>query len=183
MGFNYNAGDVWYIFTKDNVLHVGSMSEEQWRRLGISDQHDGEFQASIDSAEKEDEVEYTTTISRRIYKRDTKLAWNALSIACYQCEYDPASQLFTSRATGNPYLEAHHLIPLYATPDMGNTSLDVIENIVALAPHWHRAIHSAEQNIVVDILTKLSLSRAVTLDKYGIGLDDLVDIYGCGKIA
>jgi hypothetical protein len=47
----------------------------------------------------------------------------------------------------NPYLEAHHLIPLGLEHVLG-CKVDFPENIFAINPLWHRAIHHAEPTTV-----------------------------------
>jgi len=177
--FAYQAGDIWYTFVKDAHLHIGSMPEKEWRRQGIDDYDDSKFQSNVDSDSSKPIV---TIVSGKKYSRSPKLSREALANANFQCEYDPSTHLFISRATGHPYLEAHHLVPFYATSQLGGHSLDLPENIVALAPHWHRAIHSAEEPIVHHILKKLTISHPAIMERCKITLDDLMHIYGCGEI-
>jgi 5-methylcytosine-specific restriction protein A len=77
---------------------------------------------------------------RKLYIRDPKKAAKALKRAGYQCELDSSHKTFVSRATGKPYVEAHHLIPVNAQDDFSN-SLDVMANIVCLCPECHRLLH------------------------------------------
>lgn len=177
--FGYESGDVWYIFVKNNILHVGSMPEIHWHRMGMEDLEDAAYQRA---AETGSESPILSTISGVVYRRRPALVTQSLRDAKYQREYSPATALFTSKATGNPYLEAHHLVPLYATSRVGERSLDVAENIIALAPHWHRAIHSAEEALVMNILRKLTSARPEIMHRCGITVSDLALIYGCEKI-
>jgi len=181
-GFLPKANDVWFVFKRDADLYIGSLPEIQWRKLAMTDAHDSEYQDAIDQVDSDSDVAYTTSVTAQVYRRNTRLGREALSLAGYKCEYEPSTKLFISRATGNPYLEAHHLIPLYATPDMSGVSLDIQENIIALSPHWHRAIHSAEMDVVSDMLKYLVGTRSGTLEKYNLSLKNLIDIYGGGKI-
>ncbi len=47
---------------------------------------------------------------------------------------------FTSQFDDNPYMEAHHLIPM-AVQDFYENSLDFVNDIVCLCPTCHRKIH------------------------------------------
>lgn len=49
---------------------------------------------------------------------------------------------FTSQFVDNPYMEAHHLIPM-AGQDFYENSLDFVGNIIFLCPTCHRKIHHA----------------------------------------
>ena len=174
-----NAGDVWFVYRRQGRLYIGSMQEMQWRRLGTDDPADEQLQDAIDHGT---DSPIDCMQSGRRYLRNPAISRAALAGAGYQCDYCPATELFISRATGNPYVEAHHLIPLFATERLGAGSLDVAANIFALAPHWHRAIHSAESPLVIAILRQLSSRRPALLTDYSLSLDDLIDIYGCGEI-
>lgn len=178
-GFNYEAGDVWFIYTKEEEIHIGSMPEQEWRRLGTTDDEDSQLQRAILTG---DNTPIRTALRGVEYLRNPALARKALQLADYRCEYDPATQLFLSRSTGLAYLEAHHLIPLFASQQFGSQSLDTQDNIVALAPHWHRAIHHAEHKVATAILAKLIDSRKTLLDRFNLSLSDLVTIYGCAEI-
>jgi len=79
-------------------------------------------------------------IGKSGYKRDPAIAAEALRLAIFKCEINTSHQTFISNVKGQPYLEAHHLIPI------GNQgsypfSLDVTANIVALCPNCHRRLH------------------------------------------
>lgn len=78
------------------------------------------------------------------YKTDTRLAKTVLKKANYVCELTGLvgnnHDTFDAK-TGNKYLEAHHLIPMKAQKYFPNINLDRTENIVALCPTCHKAIH------------------------------------------
>ena len=46
------------------------------------------------------------------YTTNPRRAKNALVKANFKCELNPAHQTFINKKTGNPYMEAHHLIPM-----------------------------------------------------------------------
>lgn len=184
-GFLPKEGHVWFVYRKEGKLFIGSMPELQWRQLGIRDADDGLLQEAVmtgDDAVVDTVIRTTGEAVIRRYSRNPAVAREALTKARFRCQYRPRTKLFVARATGERYVEAHHLIPLYATFILDGASLDVIENVFALAPHWHRAIHSAEPDLVKEILESLVVKRPALLESFDICLNDLVDIYGCGDI-
>ena len=180
-GFSPNAGDVWFVYRRQDMLFVGSMPEKQWRILGTADPEDSDYQMAI---QQNNTTPLDATVPNRAnylasrYPRSATLALQSLENAHYRCEYKPQTKLFHSRFTGLPYLEAHHLIPLFYT-DRIQRNLDVTENIVALAPHWHRAIHHAVPRTTGRILDHLYDQRIDFLRSLQIEKADLLEIYGC----
>lgn len=90
----------------------------------------------------------------KVIPRDRKVVVDAIILSDYACEVDQYHKTFTSKATRENYVEAHHLIPLYAQGE-SEYSLDVLANIVALCPNCHRKIHHAvdeEKNQLLEFL-------------------------------
>lgn len=77
------------------------------------------------------------------WKRKAKYAAQAIENAQYTCEHQSHHQTFISARSGSQFVEAHHLVPLQFQDKFDN-SLDVPENIIALCPNCHRAIHYAD---------------------------------------
>ena len=46
-GFGYEEGDVWFVFTSKGKLYIGSMPEEDWRKIGRLDEGDSFYTGSI----------------------------------------------------------------------------------------------------------------------------------------
>lgn len=90
--------------------------------------------------------------------------------AQYKCEVDPTHVTFISRATGKPYVEAHHLVPVSRQRDFVLGSLDVPENILILCPLCHRKFHHAQFEPQAELIEKFYLSRKEVLEKRGIQL-------------
>lgn len=113
----------------------------------------------------------------KVYKRDKKVAINALSHANYSCEYDNSHKCFMKKDKVTPYTEAHHLIPMEFQDDF-EYSLDVEENIVSLCGNCHNEIHYGEHADV--LITKLYNERKDLLEKkkIGITLQQLLKYYG-----
>ncbi len=87
------------------------------------------------------------------YKRDAGLAKTVLVRSDYKCLLDEAHTTFTSK-DGHPYIEAHHLIPMSAQKDF-DTNIDRVENIVALCPNCHKAIHYGDDATRRDLVERL----------------------------
>ena len=99
----------------------------------------------------------------------------------YQCEFDPKHNLFISRGTKLPYLEAHHLIPIALQKTL-KTNLDLLDNVFCLCPYCHRAIHHAEIGCTKQIIDRLLDKRHNILDHLKIGQTDLYQIYAVEEI-
>lgn len=176
-GFAYEAGDVWYVFVKNKKLYVGSMPEHQWRTIGTLDSNDEEFQEAVDGDAGPHTPKYIEFAGKSI-ARDPVIARQAIIDSRHICAYSGEPTPFISRRTGKPYLEAHHLIPLGLEPILG-FKVDIPENIFALNPLWHRAIHHAKPAKVRSILTKLARQRPNLLSAKGLDIHQLVRLYGC----
>jgi 5-methylcytosine-specific restriction enzyme A len=112
------------------------------------------------------------------YKRDPEMAALAIKAASHRCEIDEDHETFTSRRTKQPFVEAHHLVPMQRQ-DCFDVSLDVPENIVALCPGCHRKLHHARFGDFKSLLQKVFLARESQLAarNIAISLPALNDIY------
>ncbi len=115
------------------------------------------------------------------YKTDAKLARTVLKMNNYECEnaklLGVEHKTFISKK-GVQYQEAHHLIPMKAQKDFIQ-NLDVFENIVCLCPLCHKAIHNANRDGKLDILTRIYGAKISSLKSIGINvsLEDLYNNY------
>lgn len=114
------------------------------------------------------------------WRRDATMAAWALRNADFKCEIDAHHATFISRASGVPFIEAHHLVPLQRQKDFPY-SLDVPENIVALCPTCHRRIHHAQNSIRRTMAISLLNRRNLDLQERGIEVSPalLQSIYQC----
>ena len=121
---------------------------------------------------------YEEVSGRKIIPRDVQKKRNALLHAGYKCEFDESHKSFISKATGLPYMEAHHLIPMEYY-NYFDVSIDVEENIVSLCSNCHREIHHGKD--ASDIVKKLYNQRKSYLKKAGIdiSLNQLLIWYNC----
>ncbi len=178
--FMPETGQIWFIFIADERLCIGAMNEERWRSLGRDDVDDDTYISDI-----YDEVrqpEYIEKSGGLILQRDPRLALVRFKAVKYRCEADPTHMLFTARATGFPFLEAHHLLPLKYQRHFPS-SLDMQENIVALCPHCHRLIHHATVDQTRPLLDALFERHNGLQKRFNIDAAHLYRLYNCEDIS
>jgi 5-methylcytosine-specific restriction protein A len=180
--FDAQAGDIFYVFYKagDKAPHVGFMPPELWDgQQPVTDdgfdEDDERYQQSVFAAIAKQPV--ASTIFR--YPRNPAAAAQALQDAEFTCEADPSHGTFTSDATQQPYVEAHHLMPLSNPLGLAG-NLDVPENIVALCPNCHRRVHLEEKVARITMLADLYSKRKLRLKAHNLdfGFPELLRAYG-----
>jgi hypothetical protein len=180
-GFKPKGGEVWFIFSKENTLWIGAMSEKVWRselselKTDISD---FVYQELLDETNP---IRIIRLKEHDIYARDRRVALKRMEQVNFSCEYDPKHNLFISRFSGKPYLEAHHLIPIGIQKDV-SLSLDTVDNLCCLCPSCHRAIHHAEAPLARKIIKTLSENRQSTFDRFHLNTSDLFSLYAIEDI-
>ena len=114
---------------------------------------------------------------KKVYKRNTDIAINALGIAQFQCEIEREHYTFMRRNADIPYTEPHHLIPM-AYQEEFKHSIDIEENIVSLCSSCHNEIHYGKN--AKDKIIKLYNERKDLLEKkkIKISLEKLLSFYG-----
>jgi 5-methylcytosine-specific restriction protein A len=180
-GFKPNAGEIWFLFLKDDAIWIGSQSEGVWRgnsKILVYDESEGDYQ---DSIQELDEIKTSRIVQRDVYRRDRRKALERLKLAEYQCENNCSRDLFISRSTQTPYLEAHHLIPM-ALQKNTKTPLDTLCNIYCLCPHCHREIHHGQQNTVKTTINNLVYTRPKVLEILDNQIDDIYGFYAVEDI-
>lgn len=179
-GFKPTGEDVWFMFVKGEELWIGAMSENEWRaKLSElkNDDADPIYQEALDETNS---IRIAKLKERDIYARDRSVAIKRMELSQYSCEYDPKHNLFVSRFSRQPYLEAHHLIPMGLQSEF-RQSLDTVHNVFCLCPYCHRAVHHAEERIARDILGTLAKKRTV-LDSFSLTVEDLYSFYAIEEI-
>lgn len=177
-GFAYDEGDVWFVFTSNGKLFIGSMPEVDWRKIGRLDAEDSLYTGSI----YEPEIIPPKLASVLKHHRSRETALKAINRSGFQCEAEPTIPLFTARSTGKPYLEPHHLIPVSLSAAFPK-SLDHLDNIYALSPHHHRRVHFGKAEECVEVIERLLHRRSSVLSRYGVTLANIVEFYNCNKIS
>lgn len=198
-GFFPKKGDVWFLFVKkdDDSLWIGSMPEKKWRiynSFGKNNEDDiisGEEADTIDAEiiEKSnsgdlhvDDTEPSVERPKReIIVRRREIAILRMQQSRYKCEYNPSHSLFIAKATGCPYLEAHHIIPICFQNQLHGLKLDSLNNLCCLCPSCHRAIHHAEDDMVKSILDCVSEKRNIS-GNFGLTKEDLYRLYAVEEI-
>ncbi len=102
--------------------------------------------------------------------RRSGLMRNQIIVAAdYKCEIDRGHESFIAEATGKPYMEGHHAIPLRKQSQF-TLSLDVYANIICLCPICHRRIHFGLKEDRGMLMNKIYEERADRLYNSGIRL-------------
>ena len=122
--------------------------------------------------------------TNRRYSTDSRLGKTAIEKANFVCELDKHfghKHLTFETSKGHQYLEAHHLIPMKAQKDFPNQNLDRTENIVAICPNCHRAIHYGSKSEKIKYLKPLYDDRIEKLREcehhIDISFDELIKRY------
>ena len=179
-GFKPKGGEIWFMFLKDDSIWIGAMPEPAWRHKSSEvkeDESDEIYQREINHT---DTVRIAKLKERDVYARDRNIAVRRMKLSEFTCEFDPSHKLFFSRFTKNPYLEAHHLIPI-GLQESFSQPLDTIHNIFCLCPYCHRAVHNAEDSVARNILTSLAEKRPV-LEKFSLSVPELFGLYAVEEI-
>ena len=180
VGFKPEGGEVWFLFEKEGNLWIGAMSESSWRTESSElkkDDSDAIYQEALDES---DSIRVAKLKARDAYARDRNIALERMRLSEYSCEFDSKHNLFISRFSKQPYLEAHHLIPIGLQGDFAEP-LDTVYNVFCLCPYCHRAVHHAEEPIARDILSRLADSRPV-LERFSLKVQDLFSLYAVEEI-
>lgn len=181
-GFMPKKGDVWFLFvSKQNELWIGAMSEKEWR--GENSVYRNDKAGLLEDANVELAVADTqgNTEKRKRQIRSRELVEKRLKLSKYKCEFDPSHKLFIARATGCPYLEVHHVIPLMYQSHYKAKTLDAIDNLCCLCPNCHRAVHHAEESYTREILAKLSERRSIPFH-FKVSDEELFRLYSVEDI-
>lgn len=177
--FMPETDSIWFLFISKGALFIGAMPEDKWRSLGRDDAEDPGYIAEIYDESKKPEQKRAS--GGLLWKRDPLLAIVRFKLAGYKCEADPGHRLFTSRSTGHPFLEAHHLLPMKYQESF-NESLDIRDNIVALCPFCHRLVHHATVKETRPLLDAIISSRSKLVERFKITNLLLYQFYNCEDI-
>lgn len=113
-------------------------------------------------------------------KTNPSLAKKVIAKKEFKCEMssDENPHFSFISLSGDPYIEAHHLIPVCKQPLFIN-KLDTPANIVPLCPNCHRKIHNARKKDVKEMVEKIYETRSELLKQSGIEitLEELLTFY------
>lgn len=183
-GFKPNIGEVIFFFkTQDNLLCIGSMHESRWINYGLTDNSDTDYQNEIFQtpfhSRDKDVIKKAESIISTKYIRDPKLALDRFNLSKFQCEFNNKHKTFISQSSNNPFVEAHHFIPMKFQGEY-NFSLDNINNIISLCPTCHRGIHLATIDYKHEIIEKLYSLRPELHKTFSF--DKVLELYNCIEI-
>lgn len=174
-GFKPEGGEVCFMYIRDGDLWIGALGEQEWRSE-VSEYREDEYEEFYQSAVNEPNMIRIAHLGGRdAYARDRNIAVKRMELSGFQCEYDTTHNLFVSRFSGMPYLEAHHLIPMGIQSEF-SASLDRIHNVFCLCPYCHRAVHHAKEDTAREILISLAEKRPVLRD-YELSIEELFGLY------
>lgn len=194
-GLDFRAGDYFYIIVRDDepIPFIGTLSPAGYTNLLKSVNKFPSFAEATTFDDEEEDAAYQQAIANKAaglpvtfsgtrYPRSAEVALRALENAVFQCECsteDKAHDTFVSAATGQAYVEAHHLVPLSKQSGY-EASLDIVENIVALCPNCHRRFHHGAPEHRIECLLVLLEKRKSLLMKKRIDIDEagLMSAYG-----
>ncbi|MDY4857803.1 MAG: HNH endonuclease signature motif containing protein [Candidatus Onthovivens sp.] len=126
----------------------------------------------IDSDPDESKVDDTTTKNQKQLRKTSQILKRmAKERTNNKCELETLNscRYFTSKENGKNYLEIHHLVPFEFSNDF-NSSLEIIDNYVALCPHCHRLLHFGVDRERKSVITYLYNQRCEGLKNKGIDI-------------
>jgi 5-methylcytosine-specific restriction protein A len=95
---------------------------------------------NLSKEKNKDKIEHT----RETYYRNTKIVKLAKSILGLSCLYPNCRNTFL-KEDKTPYIEVHHIIPLY------RNGIDKIENLSVVCAHHHKVAHFANTKTKIEI--------------------------------
>jgi 5-methylcytosine-specific restriction protein A len=180
--FSPKAWDNWFLFEQNAQIWIGSLDDNEIKaaRAGAPIDWQNGFDQAVEEAYQEavnTKLPVLVPTSSLKYRRDPKVAIAAMGKSGNVCEMMPKHETFISRATGAPYLEAHHFIPMMEQRHI-DVNLDVVENICILNPYAHRMLHHATYSEIEPYLKELAGPREDFLKHIGVSVDRILRSYG-----
>jgi|GEM_PF-618156 len=121
----------------------------------------------VKSPEKRPEPVTVNNIKR--YRRNLLEVRKAKDFASYICEYDNKHVTFVNNFDNNPYIEAHHLIPM-ATQGLFEYNIDFADNIICLCPNCHRRIHYGVISDKSEMVQKFYKERHEKIESFKVNI-------------
>ncbi|MEA3227494.1 MAG: HNH endonuclease signature motif containing protein [Campylobacterota bacterium] len=118
--------------------------------------------------------ELNKEVADKRVKRDSSLILKVKERDQFRCVISKDHTTFYSK--GNPYIEAHHIIPMFQQKNY-SFKLDTLENIISLCPNCHREIHFSDNK--QEILEKIFKINSAQMSKNQIDLNDFYKMYSC----
>jgi 5-methylcytosine-specific restriction enzyme A len=179
--FKPRAGEYWGVFRRGMEIWLCNFSAtwlEQLQNDPALFQERQALEPEVDDFQdvlnenRPDQIESRTMK----WKRNPKVAAEALKRSNYKCEIFPSMVSFLARRTNKPYMEAHHLVPM-GLQGSYEANLDCLQNICILNPYAHRLLHHAASDVVLPEVLKLVSTRKAFIKEIGLVEDDVIGIY------
>jgi len=182
--FKPEAGDYWGIFERDGNPWLCTFSEKLLEaiRAGAFQKEEGISFIEPEMDEFQDLVNSVVKKSAKVvdvWHRNIKVSQAALNHAKYRCELFPDWRVFESKATGQPYMEAHHIVPM-SLQKRFDQPLDASDNVCCLNPLSHRLVHHGRFVEFERELVVLLDRRQALLDRLQLLKEDVLSIYWNG---
>lgn len=187
-GFKPEAREIWFLYIgQDTNLYLGSMSKIKWNLISqerekVKDKDKSNYQNRVENTLSKRKQGGRSESSENVsvnYSRNHKIAISRFQKANFCCEAT-GEKSFVAESTGKPFVEAHHLIPVSLQDEFEN-GLDRIENVFALSPNAHRAIHHGTPKKKRNLIDKLINIRPSIKEIYNIKKEDLYLIYDANR--
>lgn len=174
---------IWFVFSRDRETWIGALSESEFSAIKDGNSIIGTKPVLIDADDQifqdavyydSDEEAYEALVKK--IRRDPAIAKMALSDSGHRCEVTPELPTFVSRATGKPYLEVHHFVPM-GLQSQFELKLDTAENLAVLHPLTHRSLHHGVIDDIAPHISAMAAKRAAFLENLNLSEQDLMEFY------
>jgi hypothetical protein len=182
--FKPRPGIYWTVFLRDGDLWLGSFDEllgstvqalpydfDGTGREEFLEPEVDNFQIMLNEAPKK-----MVKSESMLWGRNPSVARAAIIENKYTCELFPKNPTFLSKASGHPFMEAHHLIPMKMQHKF-EYKLDIAANICVLSPYAHRLLHHGVTDEVGKHVSALIEKRLELLSALELHHDDVLSLY------
>lgn len=167
------GGELWVGQFSSNAFQIGASQPEKLSK-SIRPQLEPELDDFQETVNAPDIKSVQSVLTR--WKRNPKVAAEALRNAKFRCEVFPDLKTFNVKGGNRPFMEAHHLVPMKVQSEF-QVSLDQSPNICCLNPLSHRMLHHAAYNEIKNAITRLCYPRVDFLKELGLSADDVLGFY------
>ena len=173
----------WYTWVVASLREMNILKEIGNRRnsyLTLDDSVKDFIQGIVDEMKYEDmffktEKKFDEVKNRiRCQPRNPSVISNVLEESNYTCFFSENHKTFPSINRPN-YVEGHHIIPV-ALNDSFSEELDCEDNVIALCPNCHKAMHYAKNDYKEELLSYI-LENNKKFSKFELSLEDMKEIY------
>ncbi|MDT2987617.1 hypothetical protein P7I26_15390 [Enterococcus casseliflavus] len=156
-----------FLYYKQSKIDESIDLETEIQTISHSETEELTIEKNITSIPKPRQKKIFNSAIGGTYPRNFYESLEAKNKSNWTCELDPTHKTFISSTNNKPFVEAHHLVPMY-TQDFFENSLDFAGNIISLCPNCHRLVHLSEKTIKEKALKNLYNQRKKLLKEFGI---------------